>query len=57
MEKTYWNSLGKYQDEVDRINKLVPSRSRTDNRYMNLFLVASNLYYDMYNNDGCNISY
>lgn len=57
MEKTYWNSLGKYQDEVDRINKLVPSRGRTDNRYMNLFLVASNLYYDMYNNDGCNISY
>lgn len=55
MKKTYWNSLGRYQEESDRIGELMPSRGKTDNKYMNLFLVASKLYYDVYNNGGCNI--
>lgn len=55
MNNTYWNNSGKYQSEVDRINELMPSWGRTNNPYLNLFLTASSLYYDVYNNGGCNI--
>lgn len=55
MKKNYWNESGKYQSEVERISNLKPSWGRTDNAYMNLYLVATNLYYDVYNNGGCNI--
>ena len=55
MENTYWNEEGKYQAEADRINDLMPSWGKTENKYMNLFLIASNIYYDIYNNGGGNI--
>lgn len=56
MEKKYWNGTGKYQKELERMEQLIPIMGRTDNKYMNLFLVATNIYYDVYNNGGCNIS-
>lgn len=57
MENNYWNQKGKYQEDINRIEKITPSMCKTDNKYMNLFLAASGIYYDVYNNGGCNIKY
>ena len=55
MKNTYWNHNGKYQSQVDEIEKLVPSFGYTYNPKMNLFLLVSHLYYDAYNNGGGSI--
>lgn len=54
MKNTYWNHNGKYQSESDKIEELVPHMGMTSNAYLNLFITASNLYYDEYNNGSCN---
>ena len=51
---TYWNSNGKYQKFVDEKLKTIPDMYFTDYEYMNLFIEINNLYYDIYNNGGCN---
>lgn len=56
MENTYWNGKGNHQKELDRIDGLKPSWGMTTNKYMNLFITASNVYYDVYNNSGCNLA-
>lgn len=33
---------------------MIPDMYFTDNEYMNLFIEINNLYYDIYNNGGCN---
>jgi hypothetical protein len=55
MKKTYWNRQGKYQEWVDEISATMPDMYYTDNKYMNVFIAMSNIYYDIYNNGGCNI--
>lgn len=55
LKNSYWNHTGKYQNESEELEKLMPHWGRTTNSYMNLFIVASQLYYDVYNNSGCNI--
>lgn len=55
MKSNYWNGNGKCQTEVDRLCDLMPSLGKTDNKYMNLFLIVNKLYYDVYNNGGGNI--
>lgn len=51
----YWNSQGKYQNWVDKINETTPDMYYTDNKYMNVFIAMSNIYYEIYNNGGGNI--
>lgn len=51
----YWNGEGKYQEWVDKVNKTIPDMYYTDNEYMNVFIAMSNIYYEIYNNGGCNI--
>ena len=51
----YWNSEGKHQEEVNRLNGLMPNWGMTANPYMNLFIIASKIYYDVYNNRGGNL--
>lgn len=53
----YWNGNGKYQNEADKISKLIPDVGYTNNKYMNLFIIGSNIYHDFYNNGGGNIKY
>lgn len=53
--KKYWNGDGKCQKEMDRLNGFMPDFSYTDNPYVNLFIIMSHLYYDVYNNGGGNI--
>lgn len=55
MKQIYWNQQGKYQDWVNEINKTMPDMYYTDNKYMNVFIAISNIYYDVYNNGGGNI--
>ena len=52
----YWNNNGKYQKFVDEKLKTIPDMYFTDNEYMNLFIEINNLYYDVYNNGGCNLT-
>lgn len=55
MENTYWNGKGKHESESKRIAELIPRFGITNNPYLNLFITSSCLYYDIYNNGGCNI--
>ena len=57
-EHTYWNHKGKYPDIQDALSKLVPEEGVVfhpkDNPALETFRVASNCYYDLYNNGLCN---
>ncbi|PLS19240.1 hypothetical protein CVD28_02180 [Bacillus sp. M6-12] len=52
---TYWNENGKFEVEIKQLNDLRPDWGMTDNPYINLFIIASNVYYDVYNNGGGNL--
>lgn len=52
---TYWEGTGMYEEQVTVLNAAMPSIGYTDNVNMNLFIAMSHLYYDAYNNGGCNI--
>lgn len=48
---TYWNGKGKYQRLADKLQKLVPAQGAvTTGAALERFRVASNCYYDLYNN-------
>ncbi len=57
-ENTYWNHKGKYPKIQDALANLVPKEGEIPNADNNpaleLFRVASNCYYDLYNNGLCN---
>jgi len=58
-EKTYsyWGNKGKHQALADKLNKLVPPSGPikgAKNRMLEKFRKASNAYYDIFNNGGCN---
>lgn len=51
MEKgIYWNHEGKHQSYVEALNSYTPSEDKVEDTTLELFRVASNLYYDLYNN-------
>jgi hypothetical protein len=49
MNNTYWGNNGKYQQEVEKLNNLMPDFEYTDNPYINLFITISHIYYRIYN--------
>lgn len=56
---SYWDHTGKFQTLADKLNELVPvsgavSNPRGANRRLEKFRVASNAYYDIFNNGGMN---
>lgn len=55
MSKNYWNKNGENQKDYAEIRKLVPGIGYTNNKFLDLFITASKLYYDVYNNGGYNI--
>lgn len=57
MLKVYWNQEGKYQEELKKIKATLPTFGKTNNKYLNLFLTAAVIYYDVYDNNGGNIKY
>ena len=59
MENTYWNRTGTHQNLVEKLNKLIPTMGEikgSKNRQLEKFRKASNAYYDIFNNGGCNRS-
>lgn len=54
-QPTYWNKKGKYQDDFDRLYKeLVPEFGESDTLNGEILRISSYLYYDFFNNGGCN---
>ena len=55
-ENTYWNNKGLLQSLSTELGMLVPTEGecRADRPKLERFREASNLYYDLYNNGGCN---
>ena len=51
---TYWEHRGRHQWMVDALNALVPPSgsvaNKSRNRALETFRIASNAYYDLYNN-------
>lgn len=58
MENTYWNRKGRYQVAVDLLRELIPAEGSVaepkKNKALEKFRIASNCYYDLYNNGLCN---
>ena len=58
MENTYWNHKGTYSELNAKLEKLIPSSGSVDkpwkNKALEKFRKASNAYYDIFNNAGCN---
>lgn len=52
---SYWNGEGLYQNELNKISENIPDIGMTNNKYMNLYITANNVYYDVYNDGGCNL--
>ena len=53
---TYWSEKGKYQEEYDLIQVLMPSEGHAEDNNVDLVVMGSNIYYDVYNNGGCNLN-
>jgi hypothetical protein len=53
-DNTYWNNDGKYQEQYDILKQKIPSRSKAKESHIDLVRCMGNIYYDTYNNGGCN---
>lgn len=55
-DKTYWNHQGLHQKlYIKLMAELVPEAGDAETPHGEVLRLASNLYYDLYNNGGCNI--
>lgn len=52
---TYWENTGKYQTEYDALKPLLPLLREADKPHIELLRKLGNVYYDCYNNGGCNL--
>ena len=52
---SYWNETGMYQAEANQLEKDIPREGHAKLTTVELFRCASNIYYDIMNNGGCNI--
>lgn len=54
--KSYWSKNGRHQKTYDRLYaKLVPDLGEAGSDAGELLRTVSNVYYDIYNNGGCNL--
>lgn len=57
-ENTYWCNKGEHQETNEALRKFIPMSGEVDNAENNplleQFRLASNCYYDLYNNGLCN---
>lgn len=54
LDNTYWNGNGKYQDWHNALEEQVPTEGKADKIHIDLLRCVANLYYDHFNNGGCN---
>ncbi len=52
---SYWGSEGKYQAQNDQIAEDVPAEGHAQNVAVELYRCAQNVYYEIFNNGGCNM--
>lgn len=52
---SYWSEKGDLQDWADQIKKDVPSSGHAETLPVELFRCAQNVYYEIFNNGGCNL--
>ncbi len=52
---SYWGSEGKYQAQNDQIAEDVPAEGDAPNVAVELYRCAQNVYYEIFNNGGCNM--
>ena len=55
MDRTYWTGQGRYQEEADLLESLIPAAGEVPdakgaNKHLDTFRRAVNCYYDLYNN-------
>jgi len=55
-DRSYWSSNGKYQKESDILQKLVPTEGSSPFTDVELYRIATNVYYDIFNNGGGNLA-
>jgi len=55
LENSYWGHKGKYQDVYNSIKALIPDSGESEDPNIELLRCGSNIYYDCYNNGGCNL--
>ena len=57
-ENTYWYNNGRFQMYIEELDALIPDAGEVNeprkNKALEKFRVASNCYYDLYNNGLCN---
>lgn len=55
LEQSYWCGNGKYQEMNDALAKHIPGYGESEDKWIELLRCATNIYYDCYNNGGCNL--
>lgn len=53
---SYWSEKGKYQEEYELLETLIPSEGHAKNIDVDLVVMGSNIYYEVHNNGGCNFN-
>ena len=58
IKNSYWNNNGRFQMYIEELDALIPDAGEVNeprkNKALEKFRVASNCYYDLYNNGLCN---
>lgn len=54
-EHSYWGGDGRYEAMNAELAKHIPNSGKADNKWIELLRCATNIYYDCYNNGGCNL--
>lgn len=55
LKRSYWAETGLHQERYAKMQKLVLASGESDNRWVELLRCMGNVYYDCYNNGGCNL--
>lgn len=55
LEQSYWCGNGKYQEINESLAKHIPAYGESEDEGIELLRCATNIYYDCYNNGGCNL--
>ena len=54
-DRSYWSNNGRHQAEYERLRVLVPKEGPAPTPAGEIVRCLSNVYYDIYNNGGCNL--
>ena len=52
---SYWNGNGRYQQVYDKLSEQIPEIGESDKVHIEALRCITNIYYDVYNNGGCNL--